>query len=469
MSHVIFIMRYQGRIRMGYLSFEFLIFTITIFTFYYTMPKKYQWILMLATSFIFYASYDVKGFLFLFFSILTTYVTAIWIEKDRTYAKWIIFLCILVNLFVWFMIKDFNWIANTLNRVFIKLDFTMTIPSLNILIPIGISYYLLQTIAYILDVYKRKTVSEKNILKYALFVSWFPAIVQGPISRFNQLSQQFFEKHSFNYDSMVQNLLLILYGLVKKLVIADQLAIFANYCFTDYQNLYGFTLYAGAIIYSLQLYMDFSACVNICRGVSGLFGIELVQNFRSPYFAKSIKEFWGRWHISLSSWLKDYIYIPLGGNRKGKMRQYINIGITFMISGIWHGAGFGFIIWGLLHAVYQIAGDMLKGLRTSIKKLISLEEGSISDNILKTFTTFHLVAFAWIFFRSASLKASLIYIRNMLMYFNPWVLLDDSLFGSWINSNLFLIILINIVMVFIIEYKQTKQMKDFVIKLETCM
>ncbi|MEG1151199.1 MAG: MBOAT family O-acyltransferase [Malacoplasma sp.] len=327
--------------------------------------------------------------------------------------------------------------------------------SINILVPIGISYYTLQTISYIVDVYRGKIKSEKNIFKFSLFITWFPCIIQGPISRFDQLSKQLISGHDYSYSRMVSGLQLILFGLIKKIIIADQLAIIVNYCFENSSSLGGFILYFGAVAFSIQLYMDFSGCVDICRGISNLFGIKIINNFNAPYFSKSIKEFWSRWHISLSLWLKDYIYIPLGGNRRSKLRKNYNLLITFFISGMWHGAGLGFIIWGLLHAFFQIFGERTLSFRNKIKNRLGLKENSVSDKILRTIITFNLITFAWIFFRAGSSRMAISYIINMVTNFNPWVLFDGALFRLGLEQNLLYAVIINTIFILIIEYQRS--------------
>lgn len=443
---------------MSYLSIDFIVLVLASLVTYYIFPKKFRWVILLVSSMCFYLSYDNRYIIFLLCSIITTYLSALIISKlnQNNIKILILFACIIVNASIWFIVKDANWIIESLNNIHI-LSFQVNIPMMNILVPIGISYYVLQSIGYLIHVYKKKIKAEYNIFKYALFVSWFPSIVQGPISRYDQLSKQLFTGHAFDYDAIIESSLLVLYGMIKKIIIADQLAVFANYCFGDFANLSGFVLYVGAIAYSLQLYFDFSGCVNICRGVSGMFGVHLIQNFKSPYFATSIKDFWSRWHISLSTWLKDYIYIPLGGNRKGTSRKYFNIFITFLVSGIWHGAGSGFILWGLLHAVYQIAGDYFVNLRRRIKKWIGVKENSLSESIYQMIITFHLVAFAWIFFRAGSIGVAFDYIGNMIDNFSLWAIFDGRLFQYGISFNLAVPILINIVAIFYIEYQQKQQ------------
>lgn len=241
------------------------------------------------------------------------------------------------------------------------------------------------------------------------------------------------------------------------MVIADRLGILSSHCFDNYEELSGLVLYLGVVAYSIQLYTDFSGCVDICRGVSGLFGVELVHNFHRPYLSRSIKGFWSRWHMSLSSWLKDYIYIPLGGNRKGRARKYLNITVTFLVSGLWHGAGFNFFLWGLMHAAYQIIGDITMPLRRKWKRLMGLKEGSASERIFQTVITFHLVALAWIVFRAGGLITGLDYIQNMLWHLDPWVLVDGTLLSLGLSQNYLVFLVAHIVLLFAAEHRFARQ------------
>ncbi|RHV58422.1 MBOAT family protein [Clostridiaceae bacterium OM02-2AC] len=437
---------------MNYISIEFFFFVMLSLLIYYIIPIKNRWIILLVFSFSFYLSFDKIYILFLLTTILTTFFCGVLLEKSK-HKKLVLILCIVINAFIWFLTKNYNWYALTFNRLLNVLNidlFSMPVIN-NIIVPIGISYFVLQSIGYLIDVYHGYK-AEHNVFKYSLFLTWFPAIVQGPISRYEQLSKQLFNNKKFDYDNFSHNMLLIIFGVIKKMVIADNIAVIVNYCYQNVDSLEGFILYLGAIAYSIQLYMDFAGCVDICRGVSGLFRIKLIQNFKSPYFSKSIKEFWSRWHISLSTWLKDYIYIPLGGNRKGKYRKYLNILIVFIVSGIWHGAGICFIIWGLLHALFQIIGDITLSMRISLKKVLHITD-NYSSNIYSTIITFNLVTFAWIFFRAPSLEIALLYFKNMFELTNLYILFDGSLFSYGLNQNTLLIVLLNILLVFYVDYK----------------
>lgn len=316
-----------------------------------------------------------------------------------------------------------------------------------------ISYYLLQAISYLIDVYRNLIPAESSFPKYLLYLSYFPTVVQGPISRYDQLSSALDNKEPFNAEMSIKSLYLVTYGLIKKMIIADRLAIFVNNCFDNVDSLNGFVLYLGAVAYAFQLYMDFSGCVDICRGVSGIFGIRLIQNFNAPYLSKSIHEFWNRWHISLSSWLKDYIYIPLGGNRKGILRKNLNLLITFGISGVWHGAFPSFWVWGFLNAFYQIVGAYTIGIRKRIKRLFGIAPDSASDKFYRTIITFHLTLIAWIFFRSGSLYFSLSYIKNIFSDFNIWMLFSAKLFSP-AGYPVIIVVILHICIMLYMEKKQ---------------
>jgi len=440
---------------MQYLSFTFLGFVIVVWGIYSLMPQKHRWKILLVASLFFYMAFDVKYIFFLLFVAISTYLGARCIAgKNNKKILWITLGC---NIILWFLIKALPWCGTILNTIVGKIipNYVIEIPS--ILVPVGISYYVLMAISYLVDVYKGKVVAENNFAKYLLYLSYFPAVVQGPISRYEMLQGQLFEGKRISYNKFRYNILLIAIGVVKKMVIADRVALVANDCYENYMKLEGPILYVGAVFYSIQLYMDFSGCVDICRGVSGLFGVELIDNFNAPYFAKSIKEFWSKWHISLSSWLKDYVYIPLGGNRKGKMRKYANLLITFLVSGIWHGAGFSFLVWGMLHGIYQIVGELSTGIRSRIKQAMKIESGSISERIYQTILTFNLVTFAWIFFRANTLMSAVEYIKRMFSSMNMGRLFDESSFVAGLDYAQSTMLILNIVVISVMDYYHSKK------------
>ena len=434
---------------------------------YFNIPKKGQWIVLLLMGMFFYVQNTPKGSLFLLFSITTTYlfgracdklhhsneiksegnVQGDWDSKICKKKRNIFFLVLILNLCLLLVLKVFiklPWVSGTIGQ------------RLGIFIPLGISFYTLQLIAYMVDVYKGKIQPEKNFFRFALFVSFFPQILQGPIPRYQQLAPQFKETHKFDYVVFTDSLMLMLWGYFQKMVIADNAAIVVNRVFGEYQNYQGFYVVLAGFLYSIQLYADFAGCVNIAKGSAGLFGIQLVDNFNHPYFSCSIKEFWGRWHMSLSSFLKDYIYIPLGGNRKGNVRKYINLLLTFMVSGVWHGAGLTFLVWGFLHGMYQILEDVCKPWLTNLMKKMKVNMETFSFRLLLQIKTFVLVAIAWIFFRADSVGQALFMLKSVIVGWNPYVLLDESFYMLGLNGREFRMLIFSIGILWLVGFLQER-------------
>ncbi len=291
----------------------------------------------------------------------------------------------------------------------------------NVVAPIGISFYTLEMIGYMVDVYHEDIEPERNFISYALYVSFFPKLVSGPIEKESHLLKQIHGgenlKEKPTYEMLKKGAILILWGYWEKIVIADHASIIVNEVFANYSNYSGVLLAKAVVLYGVQLYADFDGYSNIARGCATLLGFDLIINFEQPYFSRSIQEFWKKWHISLSWWLRDYIYIPLGGNRKGKFRKYTNVFLTFLISGLWHGFGFKFLVWGGLHGIYQIVGDGTKGLRQRLTRTLHINTVCFSYRLFQGMTTFILVDFAWIFFRATGAKEAIMYIGHMFADF----------------------------------------------------
>jgi D-alanyl-lipoteichoic acid acyltransferase DltB (MBOAT superfamily) len=403
---------------MTYLSLKFYLFVFATLLIYYLLPLTKRWIALLIGNVSFYMFFYKTGWWIFLVTMIISYLVGLIIDKHSGRVKnMMLVLGIFSVVSPWFIIKNSNFIlANILRKNTIAW-----------VVPMGISFYTLQIVAYMIDVYKGEIDAEKNIAKYMLFVSYFPQIIQGPIPRYNQLRDQLVEGHLFDENKFVKGFCFCIWGFFLKLVIADKAGIIVNTVFDHYPTYSGLYIFIASILYSIQLYADFLACTTLSQGVSKLFGIEIIDNFARPYFATSIKDFWRRWHISLSSWLRDYVYIPLGGNRKGKMRKIINLIITFLVSGLWHGAGYKYIAWGLLHAAYQIIGDITLDLRESIYNKCNIAPNSNVKKIIKQIGTFWLVNLAWIIFRS-NIKTGLRMIKHMVCDFNPWILFNDRLF-----------------------------------------
>ena len=431
---------------MDFLSLTFAVFFIISVVCYYAVPKKMRWGLLLLFSLIFYVWSVPYLIIYLLFSTVTTFAYGKWAEKHKEHGKGALAVVICVNLAVLLFVKFYP-----LGQV------KLNLPALNIIMPMGISFYTLQVIAYCVDVYKGKTEAQHNFFKYLLFVSFFPQILQGPIPRYNQLKEQLFEGHAFDYRTVKFGFQLILWGMFLKMVIADRAAIFVNAVFPDYHLYEGTILAVAAVLYSIQLYTDFLGCVCIAMGAAQVYGIELQTNFERPYMAVSIKDFWRRWHISLSSWLRDYVYIPLGGNRKGKLRRYINLMLTFLVSGIWHGSGLQYIFWGLMQGGYQVAGEILEPVCKKVRNVLKINEASIFCVLWQRACTFVLITISWVIFRSTSLRAGLSMLKRIVTDFTPWVLFDGTLYEFGISSHSFIALILCIILMIVAEHYQEKQ------------
>ena len=423
---------------MDFLSLTFAIFFIISVICYYAVPKKLRWGVLLLSSVIFYV-WSVPYLIgYLLFSAVTTYLYGKWTEKHKKHGNIVLALVILANLAVLLTVKF------------------APLAGISILAPMGISFYTLQVIAYCVDVYKGKTEAQSNFFKYLLFVSFFPQILQGPIPRYSQLKGQLFEGHAFDYKTVKFGFQLILWGMFLKMVIADRAAIFVNAVFPEYHLYEGTILAVAAVLYSIQLYTDFLGCVCIAMGAAEVYGIKLQTNFERPYMAVSIKDFWRRWHISLSSWLRDYVYIPLGGNRRGKLRRYINLMLTFLVSGIWHGSGLQYIFWGLMQGGYQVAGEILQPIRKKVRNVLKIDENSGFYVLWQRVCTFVLITISWVIFRSASLRAGLSMLKRIVTDITPWVLFDGTLYEFGIEARSFIALILCIVLVMVIEHFQEK-------------
>ena len=381
---------------MNYISIYFYLFVGILLVVYYILPKRYRWFVLLAGSMVFYYRLSEKGFKMFVVTILLSYSMGYLLNYMHNTGKSVIKCrialagCLAIIALPLIVTKEGDFVLQSLlhGRTY------------SWIVPVGLSFYTLQIVSYLVDVSRGKVRAQKNLGKYALFVSFFPQIIQGPIPRYEQMNPQLFEGHSFKEESFLKGVQMIVWGFFLKLMIADKASIVVNTIFLGWEAYRGGYVLVAGILYSIQLYADFLSCLCLAKGVAELFDIHLGENFQQPYMSRSIKEFLGRWHISLSSWLRDYIYVPLGGNRKGFGRKCINTIIVFAVCGVWHGAGMHFVVWGLLHGVYSLIDSMIrrKGWKMPFGK----------------FVTFLEVSFAWIFFRADSLRQALGYIYHMV-------------------------------------------------------
>lgn len=395
-------------------SFEFLIFFPAVVLGYYVIPHKFRYLWLLAASYYFYMGWNPAYALLLLFSTTVTYASGLCIEFFRSGSRdsekarrMCVAASFVLNLSVLFLFKYFDFAVSAV-RAALR-GFGLQVPGLStgLLLPVGISFYTFQALSYTMDVYRGEIGAEKNFFRYALFVSFFPQLVAGPIERSKNLLRQLSQRHAFVWERARKGLLYMLWGFFLKLVIADRIALFVNAVYGDYEHYPGIFIEAATVCFAFQIYCDFAGYSTIALGAALVLGFRLTENFNAPYLAHTPADFWRRWHISLTGWFRDYLYIPLGGSRKGKAVRMRNVMIVFLISGLWHGAAWHFVLWGGLNGVYQVIGSLRKRDR---------RKGGPLKNLSGILTTFLLVDFSWLFFRAASVRDAM---RMLWRIVNP--------------------------------------------------
>lgn len=407
---------------MIYNSFLFLVCFPLVFLLYYLIPAKYQKgrnLFLLVVSYLLYINWKPAYALILLGVTGITYSAALKIERKREHSKKIMIIGVIAGLIPLLFFKYFNFINEQVYALLSMVGLRYELQGLNWAVPIGISFFTFQAIGYVWDVYYKKTDAERDILTYALFISFFPSILSGPINKASLVIPQLKNlRPYFDYGKAVAGLRMILWGMFMKVVVADRMGLYVDTVLPNYMNYTGVTCFAASIFYTIQIYGDFAGYSLMAIGVGKTLGFELTENFRRPYFAVSVTDFWRRWHISLSTWLKDYVYIPLGGSRCSKLRNYWNIFVTFLVSGIWHGANWTFIVWGIWHGLFQIVEKMLGQQKC--------EYGWFGKSI-KILVTFLLVNFAWIFFRMPTLSDACGVIGRIFDFSLPKTFFSDSM------------------------------------------
>lgn len=377
---------------MNFNSLQYLIFLPIVFILHWVMPQKYRWIILLVASYYFYMSWNAKYVFLILFTTSITYCCGIALEKikDKGRRKAILAITLIACLGVLALFKYGNFFLDSAVSFLSIFSIKLHPITIRLLLPVGISFYTFQTLSYVIDVYRGDIEAEHHFGYYATFISFFPQLVAGPIERSSNLLPQIKKERIFSYEAGREGMLLMAWGFFKKVVIADTLAIYSDKIFKNVLSYSGFSLIVAIFFFTIQIYCDFSGYSDIAIGTAKLFGIKLMDNFKSPYFSSSLKEFWSRWHISLSTWLRDYVYIPLGGNRVSKLRHEINLMITFLISGLWHGANWTFVVWGGVHGLGQVLESLFQYKR----------KNNIVYRVIKTIMVFCFVSFVWVFFRA---------------------------------------------------------------------
>lgn len=409
-------------------SLEFILFFLFVVLLYFLIPHKFRWALLLSASSFFYMTFVPSYILILAVLIIIDYFAGILIENSEgKKRKYYLIASILSTCFSLFIFKYFNFFAGNLNNFAQFLHWNYSVKYLQIILPVGLSFHTFQSLSYVIEVYKKNQKAERHFGIYALYVMFFPQLVAGPIERPQNLLWQFYQKHNFDSQRVADGLKLMALGFFKKTVVADRLALFVNEVYNNLQNYHGISLGIATVFFAFQIYYDFSGYSDIAIGSAKIMGFDLKQNFNRPYFSRSISEFWQKWHISLSSWFRDYIYIPLGGSHEKFYKWCFNIFLTFLLSGLWHGANWTFIIWGALHGFYYIFGKITLKIRLKLSSAIGLVKIPFLYKYIQILTTFFLVCFGWIFFRAQNLNSAFYVIKNL---FIP----SPGIFSSFIKA-----------------------------------
>ena len=421
-------------------SIDFLIFFPIVTTLYFVLPHKIRNYWLLIASYFFYMCWNPKYILLLMTSTVITYLSGLVMERIKQSDKeeikkvklknWTVAASFILNIGMLFYFKYINFALDVISDFLGLFHITVQVPVFEVVLPVGISFYIFQALSYTMDVYRDEIYAEKNIFRYALFVSFFPQLVAGPIERSKNLLKQLAKTNDFNYDNARTGLLMMLWGYFIKVVMADRLAVLVDTVYSDISAYHGMELIVANLFFTIQIYCDFMGYSIIAKGAAKYLGYELMNNFEMPYFSTSIKEFWRRWHISLSSWLRDYLYIPLGGNRKGTARKYFNLLLTFFVSGLWHGANITFVVWGMFHGICQVIEDVFRMLFGKISDRITNIFASKVWKGINVLKTFILAAIGWVFFRASNISEALQVLKSSLKLDN----VKDVLFGEGIYN-----------------------------------
>ena len=390
---------------MTFNSLAFVIFYPTLLLLYFLLPKRARLPLLLVASYFFYMYYQPSLIVLILATTVISWLAALGIEKSKKTAmrRALLAITLIVCLGVLFFYKYFDFLMGSVVGLIRFFGGNASPITLSLVLPVGISFYTFQTLSYVIDVYRGRIAHEKNFFYYALFVSFFPQLVAGPIERPENLLPQLKEQHTFTKENALQGAKHMLIGYFKKICVADLIAETVNLVYNAPEDAAPLGILIATALFAVQIYCDFSGYTDIAIGISRIMGIRLMQNFDHPYRARTIKEFWARWHISLSSWFKDYLYIPLGGSRCKKWRHMLNLMIVFAVSGLWHGANFTFVVWGILHGAYQVIGNLTKAPRAALRRRLGIAEEGLPLRIVQTAVTSLLVGFAWLFFRANSI------------------------------------------------------------------
>lgn len=448
---------------MQFNSVDFMIFFPAVVAVYFVIPRKLREYWLLIASYYFYMGWNAKYALLIGSSTAITYVSGLLLDRaDHTkeeragklQKKLVLAACMAVNLGILAVFKYGNFAINSVNYILSKMHVSAVERRFDLLLPVGISFYTFQALGYIMDVYRNDVEVEKNPVRYALFVSFFPQLVAGPIERSKNLLNQMRsidQIQVWDAKRVASGGIFMVWGLFMKMVIADRIAIPVDTVFNNFRMYGGTEIALAAVGFAIQIYCDFGSYSMIAIGAAKVMGFQLMENFNTPYFAVGIRDFWGRWHISLSTWFRDYLYIPLGGNRRGKFRKAVNIMIVFLTSGLWHGADWSFVLWGGIHGFYQVIEDVTEKFRNKLWKAMNVKTDCFSWKFLQMAVTFVLVVFAWIFFRADSIRDALGVIKRIVICQTPWVLFDGEIYNLGLDRIEMNILIVSLVILFLVD------------------
>ena len=438
-------------------SIPFLFFLPAVLLGYYLIPKRVKTVWLLVCSYFFYMCWHAQYLLLILLSTLVTYFCALTLErierncpagKKLRRKRLAVIVNLVFNLGILFFFKYFSFALDNLEALLALAHISLRRPDFDVLLPVGISFYTFQAIGYTIDVYRGDTKAEHSFLNYALFVSFFPQLVAGPIERSGNLLQQLITPHKCRFENLLEGLYLILWGYFLKIILADRISPFVDLVYgSGHADYGGLTVILATVLFALQIYCDFAGYSVIAMGSAKMLGINLMENFNTPYFSRTTAEFWRRWHISLSSWFRDYLYIPLGGNRKGRARKALNILITFTVSGLWHGASWGFIVWGFLNGLYQIVGEALGPARKKLDAALCLNPDSMGYHLWQALITFVCIDLSWVFFRARDIRPALSILRSML-FIKPGFFFNNLFLETLDTPNAVVLILSLVLLLF---------------------
>ena len=466
---------------MQFTSYEFLIFFPVVVLLFYAMPRKLKQPCLLAASYYFYMGWNAKYAVLILASTVITYLCGLLLERcgtqQKNKQKLVLAAGIVLNLAILVFFKYFYFLHDTFASIAAFFGAKVPAPKLEIILPVGISFYTFQAVGYTIDVYRGTVRAERNFVRYALFVSFFPQLVAGPIERSGNLLKQIQKisdaaphERLWSFDKVTRGLLLMLWGFFMKMVIADRAAVLVNQVYGIYYMFNGVALMYAAVLFAVQIYCDFASYSVIAMGAAKVLGIELMTNFEAPFFSRSMGAFWRRWHVSLSSWFRDYLYIPLGGGRCARPRKYLNNMITFVVSGLWHGASWHYVVWGAVQGAYIVIGDLLRPVKAKCTELLHVRTKTFGYQFCQGVCTFALFVLSLVFFRSDTVADALYYLQRLFTTFDVWSLFDESVYYLGLDKKEMGVLAAGILILLIVDacYAKKKMLFDALVK-EQCL